>query len=97
MLFLFEVTTNWHFAAYTWPIYIIGVAVGLIQLYLFGGRQKGLLIASSIVGGIGAFFMVCCLFNAITSVVNLGIVIPIALIIGGVAIFAGSSSHRSSY
>lgn len=95
LLFLFEVTTNWYFAAYTWPIYIISVAVGLFQLYLFGGRRKGVLTASAIVGGIGGFFLACTLFGAITKVINFGIVIPIVLIIGGIAIFA--SNRRKIY
>ena len=31
-----------------WPIYPLGVAIGLLQAYLFGGREKGLLISVGI-------------------------------------------------
>lgn len=48
ILFLFETYTSWHFAAYTWPVYILGVAIGLFQLYWFGGKQRGLLIPVAI-------------------------------------------------
>lgn len=98
LLFLFEVGTDWNFAAYTWPIYIIAVAVGLLQMYLFSRREKGLLISGLIVGGVGAFFMACMIFSKITSIFNPGIFIPIALIAAGVAIFfSGSSFRRSRY
>ncbi len=96
LLFLFEVGTDWNFAEYTWPIYIISVAVGLLQMYLFSRREKGLLISGLIVGGIGAFFMACMIFSKITSIFNPGIFIPIALIAAGVAIFFSGSSFRKS-
>lgn len=98
LLFMFEVGTNWSFAGYTWPIYIIAVAVGLLQMYLFSGRQKGLLISGMIVGGIGAFFMACMIFSKITSIFNPGVFIPIALIAAGVALFfSGSHLRRQRY
>ncbi len=34
----------------TWPGYILAVAVGLFELYLFGNREKGLLIPVAILG-----------------------------------------------
>lgn len=44
LLFLFETYTGWRYSAYTWPVYVLAVAIGLFQLYWFGGKQKGLLI-----------------------------------------------------
>ena len=98
LLFMFEVTTNWSFAEYTWPVYILSVAIGLFQMYLFSRREKGLLISSLIVGGIGAFFMVVMIFSQITSIINPGVFIPIAFIAGGIAIFfSGSAVKKSQY
>jgi hypothetical protein len=44
ILFFFESFTNWSFAEYTWLVYPLSVAIGLLQLYLFSGRPSGLLI-----------------------------------------------------
>lgn len=97
-LFMFEVATNWYFAEYTWPVYILSVAIGLFQMYLFSGRHRGLLIASLIVGGVAAFFMVSVVFAQITSILNPGVFIPIALIAAGIAIlFSGSAARKSQY
>jgi uncharacterized membrane protein HdeD (DUF308 family) len=93
---VFEVATDWHFAAYTWPVYILSVAVGLFQMYLFSRREKGLLISSLIVGGVGALFMACIIFSQLTSFINPGIFIPIALIAAGISIFFSGSARRKS-
>jgi len=98
LLFMFEVATDWYFAAYTWPVYILSVAIGLFQMYLFSKREKGLLISSLIVGGIAAFFGVAIVFSQITSLISVEFFIPIALIAGGIAIFfSGSAKKRSQY
>jgi len=98
LLFMFEVSTNWYFAEYTWPVYILSVAIGLFQMYLFSKRPKGLLIASSIIGGVAAFSMACIVFSQITSILNPGLFIPIALIAAGIALFfSGSAARKSQY
>ncbi len=97
LLFMFEVTTDWNFAEYTWPVYILSVAVGLFQMYLFSKREKGLLIASLIIGGVAAFFMVCMLLSRMSSLVKPELFIPIALIGGGIALFCSSRSKRTQY
>ncbi|MGL5353399.1 MAG: hypothetical protein ACRDA5_08725, partial [Clostridium sp.] len=43
LLFIFETITRWRFSGITWGIYPLAVAIGLFQLYLFGGRKKELL------------------------------------------------------
>lgn len=98
LLFMFEVVTDWSFAEYTWPIYILSVAIGLFQMYLFSKREKGLLIASLIVGGISVFFIICEFINDITSIVHPRVFVPVALIAGGVALFfSGISRKKSGY
>lgn len=97
LLFMFEVSTDWYFSRFTWPVYIISVAVGLLQMYMFSNRKKGLLIAGSIVGGIGVFFELMMILSAISS--NLiEVLIPISLVAGGLAlVFSGYSRKRSQY
>ncbi|HEY5585531.1 MAG TPA: hypothetical protein VIK78_13725 [Ruminiclostridium sp.] len=98
LLFMFEVTTDWYFAKYTWPVYILSVAIGLFQMYLFSKRERGLLIASLIIGGVAAFSMACIVLSQITSILNPGVFIPIALIAAGLAIFfSGSAAKKSQY
>ena len=40
LLFLVNVIYGWHLMEYLWPIFLLGVAIGLLQAYLFGGREK---------------------------------------------------------
>lgn len=65
VLFYFEVMTNFQYAEFTWPIYILAPAVGLFELYLFGEREKGLLIPVGILTVIAGFFLTQMLFTAL--------------------------------
>ncbi len=97
LLFIFEVSTNWNYAEYTWPIYIISVAVGLLQMHIFSRREKGLLVSGLIVGGIGAFFLACTVISRISSFIRPELFIPVALIAGGIALFFSNSFRKSQY
>ena len=57
LLFLVNVNYGWHLMDNLWPIFPLGVAIGLFQLYLFGGREKGLLIPVGILGAVSLFFL----------------------------------------
>ena len=58
LLFSVNVIYGWHLMENLWPIFPLGVAIGLFQLYLFGGREKGLLIPVGILGAVSLFFLV---------------------------------------
>ena len=58
LLFLVNVNYGWHLMDNLWPIFPLGVAIGLFQLYLFGGREKGLLIPVGILGAVSLFFLI---------------------------------------
>ncbi|GAH26557.1 unnamed protein product [marine sediment metagenome] len=58
LLFLVNVNYGWHLMEYLWPIFPLGVAIGLLQAYLFGGREKYLLIPVGILGAISLFFLI---------------------------------------
>lgn len=49
--FYLNVFFGWSWMTQLWPIFPMGVAFGLFQLYLFGGREKALLIPVGILGG----------------------------------------------
>ena len=58
LLFSVNVIYGWHLMEDLWPIFLLGVAVGLLQAYLFGGREKYLLIPVGILGAISLFFLI---------------------------------------
>lgn len=58
LLFSVNVIYGWHLMENLWPIFPLGVAIGLFQLFLFGGREKGLLIPVGILGAISLFFLI---------------------------------------
>lgn len=96
LLFFFEVATNWDFAQYTWPVYIIGVAVGLFQLYLFSGKPKGLLIAVAILAGVALISITVIMFRIFLSTIDMGLVIPALLIIVGLILVLGRNRIKSA-
>lgn len=82
ILFIFETMTNWHFAKYTWPIYPLSVAIGLLQVYVFGKGQKLLLLPIAILCAVSFTAFACMIFGNILG--NVGLVAAIVLIIVGV-------------
>lgn len=48
---------GWHTMAIMWPFILIGIAAGLFELYIFGTKDKGLLIPIAILGGLGLTFL----------------------------------------
>jgi len=95
-LFFFEAATNFRFAEYTWPVYLIGVAVGLFQLYMHTGRPKGLLIAVSIISGVAVLTYIVMLFRIFLSTVDFGMVIPAILIVVGALLVLGKRRVKSN-
>lgn len=69
--------------SYLWPGFILAVAVGLFELYLFGNREKGLLIPVFILGGLSLIFFAM-MFGRIWILRTY--LIPAILIIGGIMI-----------
>ena len=58
LLFSVNVIYGWHLMDKLWPIFLLGVAIGLLQAYLFGGREKYLLIPVGILGAGSLFFLI---------------------------------------
>ena len=98
LLFFFEVFTNWHFSAYTWPVYILAPAVGLFQLYLFSKpRNSGLLIPVGILTLVAGISFASMVFGNIWNLIfSNSLVWPILLvIIGLIIIFAKSGTSQN--
>ena len=56
-LFWFHIYWGWQWMAKLWPIFMLGVAVGLFKFYLFGGRDKQLFIPIGILTFLSLFFL----------------------------------------
>ena len=97
MLFFFEVTTNWKFAGYTWPIYILAVVIGLFQLYLFIGKPKGLLIPIFILLSVTVAFLSMNVLMVFNSWVNLKLIISILLMGFGLIIITRKNTERNAW
>ncbi len=69
--------------SYMWPGFILAVAVGLFELYLFGSKEKGLLIPVFILGGLSLIFFAISLGRITLLRLYL---IPAILIFGGLLI-----------
>ncbi len=94
MLFFFETYTNWHFSEYTWPVYIFAVAVGLFQLYLFGGRHAGLLIPVGILTLVSGMCFAMMIFGNLLTWINYSTVLPAVLILAGVLVLVGRGGYH---
>ncbi|WP_273131270.1 LiaI-LiaF-like domain-containing protein [Metabacillus sp. HB246100] len=90
LLFTFEEMTGWNYSGYTWPIYLVAVAVGLFELWLFGGREFGLLIPIFILSGLAFVFMIQNMFSF-----NILSFWPLLLIIVGLFLVFGRGSNSA--
>lgn len=94
LLFFFETVTNWYFSAYTWPIYIFAVAVGLFQLYYFGGRQKAILGVSLGLGGFAGICLINAIFGSMLRWIRQSPYVFVVLIIIGIILIVTSKSKE---
>jgi len=93
-LFLFCALYGMEWMQKLWPIFLLGPAVGLFQLYAFGPREKGILIPVGILGLLTAIFLTTNFSN-----LNIGgMIFPVVLIIVGfiivISTFAKTTGHK---
>jgi hypothetical protein len=88
ILFLFETYTDWNYSDRTWPIYILAVSIGLYQLYAFGGKQKGVLIAASMLGVVFLVSGSITFLNNIFPWSSSSLIFPIILILLGIGVLS---------
>jgi hypothetical protein len=78
-----RLTGDWGSWAYLWALMPVAVGLGLLAMYGLGHRSQGLLLAATIVGGIGLFFLA--VFGSIFGGV-IRIIGPVALIAIGLIV-----------
>lgn len=94
VLFFFETFTGWSLSEYTWPVYPLSVAAGLFQLYLFGCREKGLLIPVFILTAVSGFAFAIMLYGNLLSWLNFNIVIGAAIMLAGLGILVKGAKNE---
>lgn len=92
VFFYFNIITGWNFMDNLWPVFLLGPSFGLFQLYLFGGREKGVLIASTILGFLSAVFLSFSLFGFAADFIG-----PAALILFGLFILTKDKKSRKRH
>lgn len=91
-LFYANVFWGWHMMPSLWPFFLIGIAIGLFELYLFGDHNKALLIPVAILGGLGLLK----LSDTFIHFDFRNYLIPAAFILLGVAIITRRDGHKKS-
>ena len=75
LIFFICTLTSWSNMVFLWPGFLIGPGLGFYFYYFFGKRNKGLLVPTAILGGLGIIF----LFAAS----GIFLLLPVLLIIAG--------------
>jgi hypothetical protein len=57
LMFLYCSVEGWYNISYLWPVFIIGPGIGFFMMFLFGQKEKGMLVPASILSGLGILFM----------------------------------------
>lgn len=86
ILFFFETFTDWNFSAYIWPIYPLSVAIGLFQLYLYSGRNSGILVPVSILTAVSVISFISIMMHGLSWLFQSSLLWGGALILIGVLI-----------
>lgn len=92
-----QLTMLFGIANLVWPGYIMAVAIGLFELYMFGNRDKGLLVPVIILGGLSTIFFITNFFNEVFGFGVDKLFIPLILILLGVAIIFKSDRKNKGF
>ncbi|MFD2614275.1 hypothetical protein [Paenibacillus gansuensis] len=83
---------NWE---YTWPGFILAPAVGLLELYWFGGRNKYLLIPINILGAVSlVFFGIFSISTVINQLTGQPFIAILMILVGGLALIGGGRKQE---
>ena len=84
LFFYFNIFTNFSYMDLLWPIFILAPAFGLFQLYIFGKRERGLLVPVGILSVIGLIFL---LTNLTTTAIGGSVIGAVFILIGLLILF----------
>lgn len=84
LLFAFEQFTEWKYSNETWPVYLIALAVGLLQYFLVV-KKKSFLIISILLILVAVCAFINMFFGNVFKVVEMAYVVPGIMILIGLA------------
>lgn len=79
-----------------WPGYIFSVAFGLFELYIFGGKHRGLLIPITILTGLSLIFFLETSMSSVFGGQSRHIFVPVLIVAIGLAIVFGGKRRNVS-
>lgn len=91
LLFYANVIFGWGLMADLWPVFLIGISIGLLELYLFGSKDRALLIPIAILGGLGLIFLTDTVY-----ILNRKYLAPAFLIVLGILILIKNDNRRNT-
>ncbi|KEO81580.1 LiaI-LiaF-like domain-containing protein [Tumebacillus flagellatus] len=92
-LFLFCNLFGWGMLHGLWPIFVLAPAVGLFELYLFGGRNPGLLVPVTVLTLVAVVFLG---FNALNGMFG-GILGLVLVGVGAWVLFGRGGKKKDSF
>ncbi|MGV8983739.1 LiaF transmembrane domain-containing protein [Clostridium sp.] len=84
LLFIFETSTNWKYSTETWPIYTLGLAIGLFQYYLFSKKKNSLLTVIFLLAFVSIFSFAINFLGDVYTWLTYGLLLPCLIIIIGI-------------
>ena len=94
---VFQINTLFGGWDILWPLYIFSVAFGLFELYVFGNREKGLLIPVGILTGLSVIFFMAFSLNELLGFNAMPFIFPAILIIIGIYVMRKGSKNDGKY
>lgn len=86
ILFFFDIFSNWIYSEYTWPLYLLSVAIGLFQLYVVNRDFVLMCLVLTIIAAVILSY-VSILYNQFSIVwLNPNLIISIMIILLGLAL-----------
>ncbi len=82
LLFVYEVSTNWEHAEFTWPVYTFGVVIGLLQYYIYGNKNRGVFFSMMMLLSITVLGLIIAAFEILSCWEYFGGVMPAVIFIG---------------
>ncbi|SHI98486.1 LiaI-LiaF-like domain-containing protein [Lutispora thermophila] len=91
LLFYANVFFGWGLMADLWPVFLIGISIGLLELYIFGSRDNALLVPIAILGGLGIIFLTDTVY-----ILNRKYLAPAFLIVLGILILTKNDNRKNA-
>ena len=87
LLFIFETSTKWKYSTETWPIYSLGLAIGLFQYYLFSRKNNTFLFIIFLIAFISVFSFAINFLGTTYIWLTYRLMLPCLIILLGIYVF----------